>query len=183
MVSCGPDGPVAAWIGRERQGKAIIPALTLILRTRGCAWNRCRMCGYRHFRYPRGEASPGDFLRGQLAWAGERFAGRDFGLVKIFTSGSFLDPGEIPLETRREILHAFRGREIVIETRPGFVTDEAIRGCMEELDPGAGAVSFTVAMGLETSDDGIREKCIDKGFSLADFLAASRTARRAGAGV
>jgi radical SAM enzyme (TIGR01210 family) len=40
-----------------------------------------------------------------------------------------------------------------------------------------------VAMGLETSDDGIREKSIDKGFSFGDFIAASGTARRAGAGV
>jgi radical SAM enzyme (TIGR01210 family) len=141
------------------------------------------MCGYRHFRYPRDEGSPGDFLRGQLAWIGERFAGQEFDLVKIFTSGSFLDPREVPPAVRREVLQAFRGKAVIAETRPEFVTGGAVGGCLEALDTGTGAVSFSVAMGLETSEDGIREKSIDKGFSFGDFVAASRTARKAGAGV
>jgi radical SAM enzyme (TIGR01210 family) len=183
MVSCGPEGPVAAWLGRERRGDEIIPALTFILKTRGCGWNRCLMCGYRHFRYPRGEAFPGDFILGQLDWIGERFAGREFGLVKIFTSGSFLDPREVPPEVRREVLARFRGKEVIAETRPEFVTAGAVGECMAALDGGSGPVSFSVAMGLETTDDGIREKCIDKGFTFDDFAAASRIARGAGAGV
>ncbi len=38
-------------------------------------------------------------------------------------------------------------------------------------------------MGLETTNDAIREKSIDKGFTYADFLQAASTAHRAGAGV
>jgi radical SAM enzyme (TIGR01210 family) len=183
MVSYGPEGPVAAWIGRERRGDAIIPALTIILKTPGCGWNRCIMCGYRHFRYPRAEASPREFIAGQLAWIHDRFAGQEFGIVKIFTSGSFLDPREVPPEVRPEVLRAFRGKEVIAETRPEFVTAEAVGECLGALDTGSGTVSFSVAMGLETSDDGIREKSIGKGFSFGDFIAASRTARGAGAGV
>jgi radical SAM enzyme (TIGR01210 family) len=165
------------------RGNAIIPALTIILKTRGCGWNRCLMCGYRHFRYSRDESSYGDFLRGQLSWTEERFAGQEFRLVKIFTSGSFLDPREVTPAVRAEVLARFRGKEVIAETRPEYVTGEAVGACMEALDAGSGPVSFSVAMGLETSDDGIREKCIDKGFSFGDFVAASRTARLAGAGV
>ena len=183
MVSCRSERPVAAWIDRERRGNEAVPALTLILKSGGCGWNRCLMCGYRHFRYPRDEASLPDRIRGQLGWVAERFQGTDYGIVKIFTSGSFLDPGEVPPESRREILHAFRGREVIVETRPEFVTGERVRECLEDLDPGSGHLSFTLAIGLETSDDQIREKCIVKGFSFADFVDASRTARRAGAGV
>ena len=183
MVSGSPEGPVAAWISPERRGKAIIPALTVILKTGGCGWNRCLMCGYRYYRYPRGDTSPGDFLRGQLARVEERFAGREFGLVKVFTSGSFLDPLEVPPDVRREVLARFRGREVIAETRPEFVTQEVVGECLEALDTGSGQVSFSVAIGLETTDDGIREKCIGKGFTFGDFVAASRTARHAGAGV
>jgi radical SAM enzyme (TIGR01210 family) len=183
MVSCGPERPVAAWLGRERRGNEIVSALTLILKSGGCGWNRCLMCGYRHFRYSCGDAALADFLRRQLTWVRERFSGREFGMVKIFTSGSFLDPREVPPGVQREILTAFRGRDIIVETRPEFVTGEAIGECLGDLDTGGGPVSFTVAIGLETSDDGIREKCIDKGFGFQDFVAASRTARRAGAGV
>ena len=183
MVSCGAERPVAAWIDRERRGDEIIPALTIILKSGGCSWNRCLMCGYRHFSYPRDEASLAELIRGQLGWIGERFSGQEYGLVKIFTSGSFLDTREVPAGVRREILHEFRGKDVIVETRPKFVTGEAVRECMEYLDNGTAPVSFSVAIGLETSDDGIREKCIQKGFSFDDFVAASRTARREGAGV
>jgi len=183
MVSCRPERPVAAWIDRERLGDGVIPALTLILKSGGCGWNRCLMCGYRHFRYPGDEASLAGLIRGQLRWVSERFSGLEYGVVKIFTSGSLLDPREVPPAARREILTAFRGKAVVGETRPEFVTEEAVRECMEDLDTGSGPVSFSVAIGLETSDDGIREKCMNKGFSFDDFLRASRVARRAGAGV
>jgi radical SAM enzyme (TIGR01210 family) len=38
-------------------------------------------------------------------------------------------------------------------------------------------------MGLETSDDRIREKCIGKGFFFSDFIRAARQAKDSGAGV
>jgi len=183
MVSCRPERPVAAWIDRERLGNTVVPALTAILKSGGCGWNRCLMCGYRHFRYTCDEASLADLMRGQLRWIEERFSGQEYGMVKLFTSGSLLDPREVPAGVRREILTAFRGRAVIVETRPEFITDEAMRECMEDLDTGSGQVSFSVAIGLETSDDIIREKSVDKGFSFGDFAAASRTARKAGAGV
>lgn len=183
MVSCGPERPVAAWIDRERRGDGVIPALTIILKSGGCGWNRCLMCGYRHFRYPRDEASLVELIQGQLLWIRERFSGHEFGMVKIFTSGSLLDPREVPAEARREVLFTFRGKAVIVETRPEFVNGEVVRECMENLENGSDPVSFSLAIGLETSDDRIREKCINKGFSFDDFVAASRTAHRAGAGV
>jgi len=183
MVSCGPERPVAAWIDRERLGNEVIPALTLILKSGGCGWNRCLMCGYRHFRYASDEASIAERIRGQLRWVEERFSGQEFGMVKIFTSGSLLDPGEVPTGVRGEILASFRGKAVIVETRPEFVTGDAVDECMEALGSGSGRVSFMVAIGLETSDDAIREKCMNKGFSFDDFLRASRAARQAGAGV
>ncbi|HVP25193.1 MAG TPA: archaeosine biosynthesis radical SAM protein RaSEA [Methanomicrobiales archaeon] len=183
MVSRGPERPVAAWIDRERREDGIVPALTLILKSGGCGWNRCLMCGYRHFRYSCNASFLPGLIRGQLTWIRERFSAEDYAVVKIFTSGSLLDPAEVPPEVRREILRAFRGKAVVAETRPEFVTRATVEECLADLDGGSGPVSFTVAIGLETSDDGIREKCMAKGFSFEDFLAASRTARRAGAGV
>ena len=182
MDSSRTERPVAAWIDRERRGDAAVPALTLILKSGGCGWNRCLMCGYRHFRYPRDEALP-DLVRSQLGWVRERFPPGDYELVKIYTSGSFLDPAELPAGPREEVLAAFRGKAVIVETRPEHVTAGAIGDCLAALDTGSGTVSFSVAIGLETSDDGIREKCVNKGFSFADFARASRTARQAGAGV
>jgi archaeosine synthase beta-subunit len=183
MVSREAERPVAAWIDGERLGNEIVPALTLILKSGGCGWNRCLMCGYRHFRYPCEGTALAGLIRGQLAWIADRFPPEDYAIVKIFTSGSLLDPAEVPSDVRREILRAFRGKTVVAETRPEFVTPEAVGECLADLDTGTGPVSFTVAIGLETSDDRIREKCMAKGFRFDDFVAASRTAGNAGAGV
>ena len=118
MVSCGPERPVAAWIDRERLGNDVIPALTLILKSGGCGWNRCLMCGYRHFRYPGDEASLVGLIRGQLRWVEKRFSGQEYRMVKIFTSGSLLDPREVPPDARLEILTKGPGQFCIAAVTP-----------------------------------------------------------------
>ncbi len=76
MVSCRPEKPVAAWIDRERLGEETVPALTLILKSGGCGWNRCLMCGYRHFRYNLDEVSLADRIRDSSHGSGSGLTGR-----------------------------------------------------------------------------------------------------------
>ena len=52
-------------------------------------------------------------------------------MVKIYTSGSFLDPDEMPLEARDEILKRLEAlgiARLVIESRPEYVTASDGRG-------------------------------------------------------
>ena len=51
MLSDESGKPLASWSGRDRIGDLILDSFTVILKTGGCAWNRCRMCSYRHERY------------------------------------------------------------------------------------------------------------------------------------
>ena len=183
MVRVAEEKPLACWAGKDRIGDEVLPSLTVIFRTGGCAWNRCLMCGYRSVRV---EGTPDQLaarVLAQLHWVRVHHNPASYDLVKIYTSGSFLDPREVPPAARDAVGDAFRGKIVIAETRPEFVTPEEIGDFIARVDDGSRAVPCYAAIGLETTDDGIREKCIRKGFTFADFRRAARTARDAGAGV
>lgn len=184
MLSHLTEKPLASWRGKDRHEGRILDTLTVIFRSGGCSWNRCRMCGYRHERYQDlAGAELAERIIRQVRWVKENFSDDDYQLVKVFTSGSFFDPLEVPPIARDAVAEAFRGKVLIVETRPEYVEADGVREFREGIDTGMHAVPLTIAMGLETTDDLIREKCIDKGFTYADFLRATETAHAAGAGV
>lgn len=101
-------------------------------------------------------------------------------MVKIFTSGSFLDEQEVPPEARDEILKTLaedsRVIKVLVETRPNFVTEENVQACLSIMKN----KPFELAFGLETSSDKIRKDSINKGFTFQDFVRAAETAKKYG---
>jgi len=185
MISDMCERPLACWRGRERHEGTILECLTVIFKTSGCCWNQCLMCSYRHERYT-GELSPElqeKYLLSQLAWVQEHHKPDEYQMVKIFTSGSFFDPCEIPPGVRTRIAAAFYGKIVIAETRPEFVLEESITPFLTGIDDGSWKTPLTCAIGLETSDDQIRAKSIRKGFLFSDFIDAAVRARASGAGV
>lgn len=178
------EKPFASWLKKERLSGNLLDCLTIILKSGGCSWGRCLMCGYRGVRYP---PLPGEELaarmRSQLLWVQERYRGAEYGMVKIYTSGSFFDPVEVPAEVREEAARLFRGRVVIAETRPEHVEESALAAFMDRIDDGTRETPLYVAMGLETASDNVREKSIQKGFTLSDYLQAVHTAHSIGAGV
>lgn len=184
MISEALEKPLASWKGKEYYQGEILSTLTIILKTTGCSWNRCLMCGYRHERFPTGSATEmSALISRQIAWVKDSYQDTEYQLVKIFTSGSFFDPREVPPDARERVAEAFRGKLVVAETRPEFVYEDTVSAFLEIIDDGSWNQPLYVAMGLETTDDHIREKCIDKGFSFDDFCTAAQHARKGGAGV
>jgi len=184
MISELPEKPLACWRGKERHGSELLDCVTIIFKSGGCSWSKCRMCSYRHERY--GEQSCDALLsrlRAQLAWVMRENKPEEYRMVKIFTSGSFFDPSEVPPSFLADVAAAFRGKLVIAETRPEFVSTDTLTAFIEALDDGSWKTPLYCAIGLETSSDDIREKCINKGFTFADFRNASATARAAGAGV
>jgi radical SAM enzyme (TIGR01210 family) len=166
--------PVTVWRGLDLQDGKQVESLTMILRTVGCRWNRCTMCGYASEGAP---ASAQDLIA-QFEWALGRSA-PEVSVVKIYTSGSFLDPDEMPVFARDEILRrleALGPAKLVIETRPEFVTSQTIEACLSH-------IPTEFAIGLETASDLIRDRIIRKGFSFQDFVSASEEVHRHGGGV
>jgi len=184
MISEPAEKPVAVWRGKDRFGAEQLECLTVIFESGGCSWSKCRMCSYRHERYAgRDCGALLSHLRAQLAWVMKEYNPEEYRMVKIFTSGSFFDPAEVPPDFLEDISSAFRGKLLIAETRPEYIDEERLASFISAIDDGSWEVPLYCAIGLETSDDLIRDKCINKGFRFEDFRNASVTAHAAGAGI
>jgi radical SAM enzyme (TIGR01210 family) len=156
--------PVAIWRSEDLLDGHVAASLTMILRTSGCRWNRCTMCGYAGVGAP----ATAEHLIAQFERAMQR-SSPDVQVVKIYTSGSFLDPSEMPPSARGEILRQLETsgiKRLVIESRPEYITARSVEECLSFLET-------EFAIGLETGSDLIREHLIRKGFSFQDFVEAS----------
>lgn len=175
------DEPAASWTGTDLVSGVQTKTLTVIFKSAGCRWGKaggCTMCGY---VYDCASEPPTlEDYKSQLAKAlrkAEKFS--EF-MVKIFTSGSFLDEQEVPPEARDEILRILaedaRVIKVLVETRPNFVTEENVQACLSIMKN----KPFELAFGLETSSDKIRKDSINKGFTFQDFVRAAEIAKKYG---
>lgn len=166
----------ASWSSEDLLYSGPGRTIFMVLPTPGCAWalsgsGGCTMCSY-IADSPLEAVSVEDMLeifQEHFKKQIRRQALEGPTAVKIFVSGSFLNPDEVPIEARRKILRSLADypeiEEVVVESRPDYVTEEVLRECCEAL---AGKI-FEVAMGLETGDERRRMNIINKGFSNAEF--------------
>lgn len=184
MVSRTVEKPLASWMGEDLIDGEIKKTLTIILKSGGCRWNRCRMCGYRFERYHSLDTNElKERMIAQIRWIEENYRSDDYEVIKIFTSGSFFDQNEVPLEAREELGRLIRGKIAIAESRAEYISQTAIASFLDQIDCGDHTMPLYVAIGLETTDDRIREKCIDKGMAFSDFIRAAKEAEEAGVGV
>lgn len=171
-------------------------ALVVILKTRGCTWalaGGCTMCGYAN-ESAWTKVGVSDLVA-QFTRAWRKYQGEE--LVKIYTSGSFLDRFEVPQDAQRQIL-ALIGRratpdgvavldpsgnprsapvKVAFESLPGFVTDEnlaVLGGLVERLE---------IGIGVESSNDVVLRDSINKGHPFSSFGAAAAACQRHGVSV
>ena len=177
-----PHEPTRVWVDRDRTPGGVYDSLTIVLNTGGCRWARaggCTMCGYVAESVEGGSVTH-EALVDQIDVAleherSERDAPCE--LVKIYTSGSFLDEREVAPESREAIARTFADRErIVVESLPDFVETD-------RLAPFTDRLRTDIAVGLETATDRVRHDCVNKYFDFADFERAAARAADAGAGV
>jgi radical SAM enzyme (TIGR01210 family) len=163
--------PEALWKEEDLLDGERVRAMVLILRTSGCWWSKkkgCLMCGFNSAS----DSSIGlSDLLAQLKVAIDRYGDEKF--VKIYTSGSFLDRNEVPLEARQAILEAFpSAKRILFESRPEFVTAEELGTLPNE--------RVQVALGLESANDEVLRRCVQKGFLVEDYVRAASLLREKG---
>jgi len=183
-ASYDPREPTRVWIDEDNTPSGVVDSLTIILNTGGCRWARaggCTMCGYVAESVEGGSVAHEDLMAqidACLDHEAEHADDLDDGtadLIKIYTSGSFLDEREVGAETRQAIAETFGDRErIVVESLPDFVDREKIGDFLDE------GLDTDVAVGLETATDRVRHDCVNKYFDFADFEAACAEARTAG---
>jgi archaeosine synthase beta-subunit len=184
MLANEEEKPLAFWQGTDRHEKQERKTLTIILKSGGCSWNRCLMCSYRHERFVGlSKEELGDRLIRQLRFVTNAIPIKDIEIIKLYTSGSFFDPDEVPQAVLEEAGAMFRGKIIIAETRPEYINEKILEDFTARIDDGTNETPLYVAIGLETTNDRIREKSIDKGFSFDDFKQAARVAKNTGAGI
>lgn len=170
-----PTKPVRSWSEKDILDGKIVDAYVIIFRTRGCSWalkSGCTMCGY--FNDSMWEkVSEGDLLK-QFEAVMKNYSGEK--IVKIFTSGSFLDDNEITPKVRKKIFNTLveKTDKISVESRSEYVKDEKL----SDIHDITQSKKFEVGIGLETSNDFLREHAINKGFTFDDFKKAAKLLKK-----
>jgi radical SAM enzyme (TIGR01210 family) len=113
-------------------------------------------------------------LQTQVEKALEAYKGEP--LVKVFTSGSFLDPQEIPSAVQHSILKTLsrHAEKISVESRPEYITEHRLKQIQRTIQPTA----CEIGIGLETSNDRVREYAINKGFTFQQYKKAAQLVKR-----
>ncbi len=175
-----PRQPVRTWSEKDVLDETVVDAFVIILRTRGCSWalsSGCTMCGY--FNDSMFATISEEDLRAQFEISLQNYKNEK--IVKLFTSGSFLDPSEVPAPVQHHILSTLNStaEKISVESRPEYITEKNI-GTIQEKVPLKG---FEVGIGLETSNDRVRKNAINKGFTFQEYKKASALLRTHKVGV
>jgi radical SAM enzyme (TIGR01210 family) len=170
-----PRQPVRCWSEKDVLNGKIVDAYVIILRTQGCSWARasgCSMCGYFNdsMLAPVSEQD----LQDQFSYAMKTYKGEP--LVKLFTSGSFLDPQEIPPVIQRLILTTLADHavKVSVESRPQYITEQRLSRIQKSMM----STSFEIGIGLETSNEIVREYAINKGFTFDHYKKAVRLLKK-----
>jgi len=161
--------------------------LIFIFRAPGCAYARrpeggCTNCGFTSMTFQSDSWSPADLIAQADSVFGAPAAFEGIGEVDLYNSGSFYADAEMPPEVRSHLL-GMLGRagipRILVESRPEFITAERIAESRRLLPN-----SFLeVGIGLESSDEVIREQFIRKGFGLPECERAVKVLAAGGAGL
>jgi len=172
-----PKKPVSFWSEKDILDGQVVNAFVIIFRTRGCSWalkSGCSMCGY--FNDSLWEKISDEDLLEQFDTAMKKYNGETF--VKIFTSGSFLDDGEVKPAVRKKILSRLVETvdKISVESRPEYITDKKLSDIKKILN----GKTFEVGIGLETANDHIRNNYLNKGFSFDDYKKAAKILKKHG---
>ncbi|XRO75690.1 archaeosine biosynthesis radical SAM protein RaSEA [Methanocaldococcus sp. 28A] len=180
--------PIAVWIQDDiYRDFNIGKSLTIILRTEGCYYAKeggCLMCSYLMDTSP--EKITAENIINQFNYAIEKHKEKledlkDFS-VKIFTSGSFLDDREVPKEARDYIFKKLREfcnlKEVAIESRPEFIDADRLNEIRNYLD-----VNVEIGVGIESFNEEIREKAINKGITNEQIIRAIELAKNYNIGI
>ena len=157
------DAAVATWREKENLHGKQVDAGVIILRTSGCShFHRggCSMCGY-NIESDR-SVSADDIVRQFDAALSDL---GDVGMVKVYTSGSFLDEQEVPPSAAAHILAkcADRNARLLVESRPEYITGERADRMLSFHE------DVELAIGLESANDRVLTYSINKGFTVADY--------------
>ncbi len=160
--------PVSMWKEMDRLRGYPEPTSVVIFRTKGCSWynfSSCSMCGYFN--------DVSSKIQDENLYRQVDYAFRSLGetrILKVFTSGSFLDPLEVPPGVRNYFMDQAKANldKLLVESRTEYVNERNLSGIKNN------GLDIRIAIGLESSNDSIIKESINKGSTFAKFLESAR---------
>lgn len=150
--------------------------LVAIFTTKGCFWAQngkgCYMCGYS------ADSDPNITLeewKKQLEIFEKKIQGVEG--LKLYNSGSFFDRREVPQEIFDKLCNIIKNssvNEVVVESCSHLVNDANIKEFKEKI----GNKYFEIALGLESSHNGVLEYSINKPTRFNQFISAAEIIKR-----
>ncbi|GMQ55842.1 radical SAM protein [Vallitalea sediminicola] len=154
------------------EGEAIKRAI-ITLRGNGCEWAReqnggCTMCGHLSGS-SRGTKISEEKIKKQFDDSMESFDFSRHPMLCLYNGGSFLNENEISKELRqymfKRISEVTDIKTLIIESRPIHVTDEVL----DEIERLLPNIVVEVGIGLESSNDIVRNVILNKGTELEEY--------------
>jgi len=171
-----PQEVTTSWSSEDLLYSGPGRSIFMVLPTPGCAWalsgsGGCSMCSY-VADSPLQKVSARELVeifQDNLQKQIDKEESTIPTAVKIFVSGSFLNPEEIPKKARQEIFRILNEstqiEEVVVESRPEYIIENVLKESCEVIPDKI----LEVAVGLETCNELIREQRINKGFTNQNF--------------
>jgi archaeosine synthase beta-subunit len=160
----------------------VVQVATIFLTGRECPW-RCVMCDLWQYTIA-ADTPPGALLR-QLDDALEGLArdGAEPLHVKLYNASNFFDPRAVPERDYDALAERLlRFQHVIVESHPTLIGRRVPRfiDALVRAAHGAGAPTFEIAMGLETSHPAALDR-LNKGFTVPQFARAADRVRLHGA--
>lgn len=166
-----------AWVSIAPTDSKIGKRLIVGLRNTGCRYRKknrpgCLVCGYNativHSLHP----SKKDISQ-QLHTAISKslYSSETFDVLEFLGDGSFMNDKEVGDDTKRTLFDRINNtpciERVLVESRPEDIDSQDIEIALNSLNRGQ---KFEIGIGLETSNNFIRNYCINKGFLWKDFV-------------
>jgi len=176
------DGNTHYQISRETQGvtiKAIIG-----IRTKGCTFAKasykgCSICGHISSSLWNDNLT-NEIVLDDFKKSLNEVANKSPKTICLYTSGSFLDEEELPIDLRREILTEVNKLKsvdtIIIESVPSFISEDSLGELQSYLD----GKQIRIGIGIDSSNDLIRNIIYQRHFALSDYINSVDLCRKEG---
>ena len=147
---------------------AIVNRLIIHLHSSGCGWARntggCTMCGFYAATTTGIPISSNEYLE-QVSNVLAQYDPASFQIIALYNAGNILNEEEMPFEALEKICYQISNypniRRVSIESRPEYIDAEKLRIISSILHD----KEIELGIGVETTNEKIRDLCINKPFS------------------
>jgi radical SAM enzyme (TIGR01210 family) len=175
-----PDMPrFVSYDQLRRTDGTVMGRKKVILMSGGCSVPTCTMCPFTNENNYGHHRAPGALLAQVDAVLARTPGEPDYSMLALYNDGSFFAPREIPVDVRLAIAERVAAAgvtHLVVESLPQFITGKALAPFVQRLGP----VTLEIGVGLQSSDDLVRETLVNTRITRPVFERALTAMREHG---